>query len=412
MTLNRAATELPLISFKISDDLQKKISHFHNFPGYHNDQNITIDDIYHALNRVNVLLAKRDLYSSQRVTLEKYKLALMQNAVDGLACLAEEVHPKKAKKQPESWVWYWCKVAGLVLFSLVGFVQSNILSFVGIQSLINTLLPAIAFPGPIIISVIITIVFAAQYLVFNVNSLRELLGIKVIDHKKSIMHVHEKQIQLTKTLNDHMSDANIIPHLHRKEYSAFRNIAISCNHDILEKRKTYKEYKKSPFVRAVTYIFLGLGAIFTACYGYFGATSLLALVAAPLLGTPVGWGIVAGLMLTGLIFYFALQVKSTTRAMNPLMDLFEKIKEKVNSFRVKDEMDFAKTLANDRIFKPEDSCENELRTSKDNMVVLDVARPVLTKASHDVRLFRSHDPEKLLSKYQMDLALPQPRVAP
>lgn len=403
MTLNRTASDEPWnrsMYFKIDKVLQAKVAKIPNVLVLHNNQNVTIEALADALDSVNAKLADEDLRVSRRVTLEKYKLRLMQETLNCLTHLSGYLERKQQIKKPESRFWYWLKVVGLVVFSIVGFIQSNIMSFVGIQSSIIQLLPSILFPWPIILAAAITVIFAAQYVVFNVNSLRELLGINVRDDNKTVMLVHEKQINLTKHLNDALSDPNIITGLHKSEYLSFRNIAVKCNSDIEEKRETYDEYKKPLATRALTYIFLGLGSLFAAFYSYFSATSLLALVAAPLLGTPVGWGIVAAIMLTGVTFYFALQIRSTNRALNPLMDLFAKIKEKVTTFKVKDEYEFNKTLLNDAVFKPKSEAKvRERRVNHSNIAALDLADRTADFGKCDATLFAPKP-----ATYEMDLS--------
>lgn len=336
------------IIFKISDKLPKEIGKINGIPVFENQAAVSLDQLSDLLDQINSLLTDTKLSDKNRVLLEAYKLAVYKSVLSHLKHLPTQgIKKDKDKivtKKPSRLLRY-LKMGFLGLMTIVGMAEDSIMVFVGMREMIVAIIPTIASAWLIVIPLVFVAISMIQFFGFEVGMLKEALGIKNRNTAKLLIETHEKQIDATHELNNRLVNVSIITHLDKLDYSAFMNIGVKANEDVQNKKTSvYTEYKEHPAKKALRVFLTVFGGVLVVAGSYFGAISLLGVVGATLIGTPAGWAIIGVLVASALVFYLAMQNKSVKAMLNPALALFDKVKERLLTFKIKEKLDFEKVL--------------------------------------------------------------------
>lgn len=300
--------------------------------------NPTISGLNALFKKMNEHLDNPKENERKKLILEQYKLALMQAVLAYVDQLNEtpKIPEKKEDKKlfgfvPEKYS-PWLKGGFLFLISAVGMVEASIEVFLGAKLLLLGLIPLIA-PQVLLISCIaITVIACIQFIGFEVWMLQNLFGFSNDSLAKQRMGCHEEQIKLTDLINKRLLTPSIPHQLSPADYLLLTNTVKRFNNDIEEKKSKYKKYEESFSRKAARWSLTGIGALLTGVGSYFGAYSFLAAVAAPLLGTPLGWAFSAALIMSALVFYFAMEGEGFSHLFDSGSKEFKKVQQQLDPF--------------------------------------------------------------------------------
>lgn len=388
MSLARTITiqESPTLPLVITDDLINEIASTPALLELINNKKIRIANIANMLGRINLQLISDNLKDTKKVSLEKLKLAVMDAVNKYLKDLNYNHHQQPAVEEKQSSrLWYWVKAGFMSLVGLIGLTESSVMTFLGARVLLMSLFPAIPLPALLTVAILFTVISAIQFIGFEIGILRTMFGVNTNGSLKKIIDTHEQQIVTTAGINKSLTDVNILCHLTKPDFMQFKKIAVKCNEDVELKKVTYHEYKEHPVKKGFRLAFTGFGAIMSVVGSYFGATMFLTTMAPAMLGTPIGWIVIGGLVVSSVVFYFAMQAKGMRDMFNPLMKQFDNVKDDVQAFHTVTDAEFNHALLNENIFKPSEA-DSQKNNARKNIHALDLAVPQ-RKPAHDDKLF-------------------------
>lgn len=374
---------IPLV---MADDLKAEIAAIPELAGQIHDNAIRIADVVNTLERINLLLTNNELVDKKKIFLENFKLAVLKGVdkyLDDLNYCQHRIEPVVETK-PSGW-WHWLKVGFLSLFALIGLTESSVMTFLGATVLLTSLFPAIPFAAMITIAALFTAINGIQFIAFEVGILKNMFGVSSNAVAKKMIEAHEQQIDVTGQINHRLADVNVLYRMTKEQFLQFKKIAVKCNQDVDLKRVTYFEYKEHPAKKALRLTFTGFGALMAIVGSYFGATMFLTTMAPAMLGTPLGWIIIGGLVVSSVVFYLAMQGKGMKDMFNPWMKLFDHVKEKVKAFHTVNDEEFNHVLMNQKIFRKDDVSSHH--ESNKNISAPDLHAIHTSSKSHDSRLF-------------------------
>lgn len=392
-------TEPEPVSIQVHIDtaLHKKLIKLNGVPVYPSDSPIALSRIANALSQVNRALKKKSLSDSKRLLLEDYKCVLLESIsthLDSLLSNRSTADNEDQKKKSRG-VLGWLKTGFIFLISLVGLAESSAGCYLGMSNLLSLLIPTISqfwlMAATIGVMAINVVLFAA----FEVDMLKSMLNINTPNAARKIIETHQKQVEHVAAINNKLTDINVINQVTRHQYQQLINITMQLNDDAKLKEMTYQKYREHPVKKILRLTLTVAGAAICGLGSYWGGSMMLAAIAAPLVGTPVGWCILGGLVLSNLVFYLAMQGSGMKSLFNPCMTAFNSMKATLQKFMPQSQDNLNRiTLGNKHVFKR----TTELRTAGD------IARP-LVRDNHDGdRLFQ---PKRLTVAALVDPILPR-----
>jgi hypothetical protein len=264
--------------------------------------------------------------------LKDYRLQLIKLFHKRLAELTENHIAEQAvvnKKFPLIRKIFSAVVYGCVL--PMGLALHSVASFMGIQKLL-LFIPAISSPVSFVISTILAMVNAAIFYSFEANTLKRSLGVEIKDRNKKNFQTDAAELETVKKINS-LFRANA-DKLSPAIFEDCANAIVVLNQKVIQKKSFYESpvLPESKWSRGIRKVITGVNAVIMAGSSYFMATSLLTLIAAPLLGTPVGIVIVAFAIISSLVSFAAMRSKSTYHLLNPTSQLFQQNKMKFSEF--------------------------------------------------------------------------------
>lgn len=204
-------------------------------------------------------------------------------------------------------------------------------TFVGASSLMR-LLPGVGTIFPSIVGGIgVGIESLIKYAMFK-NFLQQGLGISPEPSTEKLLTKYEMRLALMEQIN-HLMVNNM--HYTRSQgpviYQYYTNILKSFNADMKKTQiAPYEEPRSKRYIRnCLSIINLGLNVAST----YFAASLLLTTFLAPLVGTPIGWGIVGFVIAAQLLSKFIVRKTSIFTLMNPAAVQHDMIKDKLSHFK-------------------------------------------------------------------------------
>lgn len=202
------------------------------------------------------------------------------------------------------------------------------------------LIPGITNPVVVVMSVIFTILNCAFFYAFEVSILKEAMGI----HSKendigSIINVYTQQLETTTAINQLLTTIDIFS-MDPVLYEEYTKLAVLFNDDVKKKQDSVGSFQESIPRKILKWGVIGFGLLNSISGSYFMSTSLLAVISAPLLGTPIGWLIISLTVVAGLGFYYAMGVTSMIQLVNPDRAQFKLLKKSLHDFKPKNDQDF------------------------------------------------------------------------
>lgn len=207
-------------------------------------------------------------------------------------------------------------------------------------SALFTLIPGITNPVTKAMSAIFTILNCTFFYAFEVSILKEALGITSETIKvRSFIDVYIQQLKITTAINQLLTTANVLT-MNQATYQEHTRLAVLFNDDLKAKQEKTGSYHESIPRKLLKWGVIGFGLLDSVSGSYFMSTSLLAIISAPLLGTPVGWLIISLTVIAGLGFYYAMGAKSMIQLVCPERAKFKELKKSLDEFEPKNDHDF------------------------------------------------------------------------
>ena len=293
-------------------------------------------------------LRQHNFQDFEKLAMEDYRLALMESIYIQLANIQSV--PEKKRTLFEKFI-RGIKIALLIFAGVVGMADTAIWTYFGAQEALLLAIPGAIAAALIPLSIIFTVIAVVQFFGFEMDQVKEMLGIKIGSKSRELLETHEKQIRLTKKINAILlTDIHTINQLTTPQYQDYSNIAVQFNNDVIYKKSVFKEYKEHPLKKCLRYAMTAAGIILISMEVYLGTTLLLGTFMAPLVGTPIGWGIIAALTATYIILFLSMRGSGMDTLFNSIHTQSLKVKQKLNEFIPKSINDFTNILLNKHFF--------------------------------------------------------------
>lgn len=390
------STEPVLIKLNITTALHKKLLKLNHIDIYADTTNVTINHLSATISQINRALKKTSLSNSKRLLLEEYKLAILQSILSYLNTFNRSNHlatDSNETKKKSRGILGWLKTGFIFLISLIGLAESSVGSFLGMRNLLSLIAPNIGNFWLMAATLGVTAINFVLFIAFEVDMLKSLFNIGSRSTAKKIIETHQKQINEIASLNQKLTDIYLINNVTQHQYQQLVTMTTKFNRDARLKHQTYQEYREHPFKKTARLALTVLGAGICGLGSYWGGSVALAAIAAPLVGTPIGWCIIGGLVLSNLVFYFAMQGTGIKNLFNPCMNAFNSMKETLKKFSPHTENDLCRIkLANRNAFKSQHR----------SILAGDLARPSLREDHKDDLFFteRKRMVDALTDSYQ------------
>lgn len=272
------------------------------------------------------------------LTLEQQKLEIIQSTERQLReLLSHHVNgalrkdPSDVKEKISMFQAILQKIAYyfLIFFGLFQDIAGSFIFSITLFSLI----PSISQPALMITATIYTVLDSILFYAFEVSLLKEALGIPYESTElEQHIDIHRQQITWVTIINDHLSKLPVI-YLDPNLYEQYARLATQFNQDLCDRDKAMSEYQESVTKKILKISLLTFGALSSIAASCFWADSILSIWAASMIGTPVGWGLVALTVIAGLGYYFAMDGSSIVQLVNPDYKSYLALREESTKFR-------------------------------------------------------------------------------
>lgn len=249
--------------------------------------------------------------------------------------------------------------------------------FLGGTGLLS-LIPGIANPLLFILGGLLGGINALLFYSFESTFLKKNLGLESMDDSKRYCQLHEDQIKATKRINRLLFDYSIASQIARNDFKSYSKLAIKLNEHVQHKNNIFKHYDESVGVSIFRKVVTGFGAIMAAGNGYFLMHTLLALVAASLLATPVGWGLVSFAIVSSVSLFALIPSRGLFGMMNPAYEHYQQIQKRLDKFEYRSQTDFDEVISN----KVESKRVAELAPEFNSQIIINEKAHEPTEISH------------------------------
>lgn len=270
--------------------------------------------------------------------IKKYKLAIITAFAQHLQTLSPSASKPPEPKPPLSWPFL--RRIGYGVLLTIGLIMDGIGSFLGGQELIS-LIPGVSGSLALTVGIVFSLINSALFYSFEAGLLKQALGLNSLDKLGSLLALDEDAIHHTNQINQLMLSKDLAQ-LDEKTHAVYASFTDSLNQNIQNNKKHYapKELTEKKSNKMLRHFVTAVGALMVAGYSYFMANSLLVFAVPPLVGTPVGWALIALGIATMLAYYLSMRGKAMVNMLNPAIQKFQEVKVKAEKFEIKHKNDF------------------------------------------------------------------------
>lgn len=324
----------------IEASLKSKLEILNNRLGLLNKKPLRISRTKKSLAEINKefqllidLANDASLTHQEKLVIEEYKLQLMKSVQQDF----KQRYGKKEKKEIEeiksTSKWRLGLFFLIILFDLIPMAVG---SFVGMTSLLSTV-PGFTDLLVYGCSAFVSGIEALMFYAVMSPLLKASLGITPEDTTEPLLKTYESKITIAENLNAMMTNElehthKALPHSHYKQYALVMN---QFNKDIASTK--IAEFKEPLYKKVLRSGLSFLNFMLNVSGGYFMANMLLSIVAASLVGTPIGWAIIGIIVAGGLIGRFVVRSNSMFEMLNPRSKRHQEIHKKLEAFEPKDD---------------------------------------------------------------------------
>ena len=194
------------------------------------------------------------------------------------------------------------------------------------------LIPSISNPVLIIASLAATALSSILYYAFQVTFLKDAFDLpQDHTHLGLLLSNYSLQLETTTAINEMLSSIWMLP-IDNAIYDEYIQLLTLLNQDLRCRHAAMGAYTETAFKKVLKSCTLAFGALASIASSYFTVHLLMSLVAAPLLGTPIGWVILILTVVADLGYYYAMGATSMARLINPDLDHYQTFKNNLDDF--------------------------------------------------------------------------------
>ena len=200
-------------------------------------------------------------------------------------------------------------------------------------STLFALIPGISNPVLLVASIAFTVLSSVLFYAFEVTFLKDALGIHYKNTDVALfVEIYTSQLKTTISINQLLTTIHM-QEVKNSVYNEYIQLTNLLNQDLRSKHAAIGPYPESILKKILKVGILAFGALSSIAGSYFFANALLTVLAASLVGTPVGWAIIGLTVLAGLGFYYAMDATSMIRLANPAFDKYHLLKKELEQFK-------------------------------------------------------------------------------
>lgn len=229
------------------------------------------------------------------------------------------------------------RIPALLFLSTAGVLYNAVNTFVSMGHLIS-IIPGLVNPvsfalwatNPLSVALCLFFVVANSCLFwwFEINLLKKSLNCHTSNEVEKILKNDRAELKATNTLNTVLSTLSASERHDDPWTRAVTRIASIATDRIINKKEKYRlGHNEEPVQKFLRYFFTGVGALMNIGGAFFTGQVLLGIVAAPLLGTPIGWIIIGINIVSALGMFISKRLNSP----NPKLERFKENEKKIDS---------------------------------------------------------------------------------
>lgn len=265
------------------------------------------------LNYLNLSLVNQDSTTSEKTKIEneQKKFKIIEQIYNSIKPKEQEQKEIEAKKTKNTW-WRKALFGFLIVTDITLMTMGG---YFGFLELMQLLIPSLSAFAMKLIAIIATgIEGLMMYSVFK-PFLQRGLGIQPEAPSDTLVANYSNRIVLMKKINDLMENYEFAKKMGVERYSSYAEVLKEFNKDISEIKLT--PYQESKTKKVIRYGLSTLNTGLSIAGTYFGATLLLTAISAALIGTPIGWAIIATIIVAQLLTRFFVRQNSVYDLLNP-----------------------------------------------------------------------------------------------
>lgn len=217
------------------------------------------------------------------------------------------------------------------VFILFGLLEKAAGSFL-FGSTFFKLLPGISYPLLIVISTIYTLLDSFLFYAFEISFLKNAFGLSFKSTGAALLNeIKLEQLQSVIHINQMLRDKDTNT-MDKKLYQAFCKSRDLFNSELLNKQKDMHAYPQSWSTIILQYSVIAFGALTSVTDSYFMAKAYILAIHVSLL-SPLGCAVMACVMISGLVYYYAMGIKSVNKLVNPDFKSYESLKKGLTLFK-------------------------------------------------------------------------------
>jgi len=274
----------------------------------------------------------KKLQENERITIEKYKLAIMLAVQNYLLekyknLTIEHDKPAESEKKPSKWLW--------VLYgALMGIELTPMIwgGFLGVVELLGAI-PQLTTHIVTMVGIVVCSMEAVLYYSVMGPVLQAGLGLSSTILAARELEIYNRQLQAINLIDTVMSSDNKIG---AAEYNNHLKLLQLFGKNIVEAKTKIEEFKEPSTKKGLRWLASGVNILLNIGGGYFICISLLrgSAATAALIGTPAGWAIIGFITLGQFALRYVVRSNGMMNLLNPSAERHNKIYERVDKFKL------------------------------------------------------------------------------
>lgn len=217
---------------------------------------------------------------------------------------------------------------------LFGFFEKAAGSFL-FGSTLFALIPGINQFSLYALTVIYTLLDALLFYAFEVSFLKKHWGMGFSDNGKSLLNkTYIQQLEVLTVINIILNSRETFD-WEQKEYREYCVALKHLNQYVIKKHSTMGEYASTPTRVAIEKGVIIFGALSSVADSYFMAKTALLTLHISFMSSPLGWALVVAMIVSALVFYYAMGVQSMSKLVHPDRKSFYALKDNISLFKQK-----------------------------------------------------------------------------
>lgn len=194
------------------------------------------------------------------------------------------------------------------------------------------LIPSISNPVLVVVSLFCTFLSSILYYAFQVAFLKDAFNLAHDDTDLGLLLAsYSSQLEAIIAINQVLSSMWMLP-IDNAVYDEYAQLLTLLNQDLRDKHATIAAYTETTFKQILKASTLAFGALASVASSYFTSNLLMGILAASLVGTPLGWALTLLSIVADLGYFYALGATSMAHLINPDLDNYQTFKNNLSEF--------------------------------------------------------------------------------